>query len=946
MFEIMKQSTEVTDSIKYTNRECLKEIQKIQKKIYFVKSSNIYLSILHIQQILKKRRVLTFKFDVFERNHQKVEEFLLKDEETTLLIECPKKSESNRKFKEFNFNQLQKYHIIIIGTNEDYTNLHYKHNLISIENQDYTFNDLTEETQNHLLEERIVLFQGKCVPLKNLINRECLKHLKAYQLKKLIKNKTDLEISPKEESSLEDFTNYYIQRQLKRYIQIDRKILENNNNNDFVIVLSEEEFQEKCQQKLEKSIHYLKNENETGNLFWQKSKGSISIINEYFLKNEACCMSIGEAEILDQKESLLIISAEPGMGKSTLLEKLVRDSNPDNFLIKIILNNFTKILKQIKENKIKFEEKNSLEFIFENLMERKLSEFEILILKNLSHQNKLYLMFDGIDEVSDYKEQVKFLIKSIRDSCQLKKVFLTTRNNLREELENYFELISFNLNDFGINDQKSFFIKYWQSLNKNLDMSMLTRLAEELILKLESSLTQLISIPLQTKMIADIFYEKLNMVEEFAILKLSNIADLYHEFIETKFNIQFEQKYKYEIARDQDDYEARKKQFYVDHIKYSSQLLFGNVEPQCQNELDEKRIVKFGFIIYFKNKLPIFLHQSYAEYFVALNAFFKIKQNNDYYDKEFKQILRKNENFLVRKFLDNFMYKDESLKVNVGLRQEKTPKTLSKLILSLKNRIFKRDFKTELENCCKENLFYLLKYLIEKKKAKIKKNEQLLIIASDNGHKDIVELLLDKCIDINQTNEYWKRNALHVASEKGHSEIVKLLIDRGIDINLQDIDGSNALHLAFLNDKRDIVELLIEKGIDIRQQNNFGRNALHCASKSCYIEIVKLLIEKGIDINIKDYDKRNALQWASVRGRKATVELLIEKGIDLNEMDKHGDNALNLAIKNGHKEIAILLIEKGVNFGEKNTTGKSAFDLASELGHKEIVELLFEKRVI
>jgi ankyrin repeat protein len=660
-------------------------------------------------------------------------------------------------------------------------------------------------------------------------------------------------------------------------------------------------------------------------------------------------MSIGESEILDQKESLLIISAEPGMGKSTLLEKLVRDSNSDIFLIKIILNNFTKVLKEIKDNKIKLEEKNNLDFIFENLMARKLSEFEILILKNLSQQNKLYLMFDGIDEVSDYKEQVKFLIKSIRDSCQLKKVFLTTRNNLREELENFFELVSFNLNNFGVNDQKSFLTKYWQSLNKNLDMSILTRLAEELILKLESSLMknicQLIGIPIQTKMIADIFYGKLNSVEEFATLKLNNIADLYHEFIETKFNIQFEQKYKYEIARDQDDYEVRKRQFYVDHIKCSNRILFGNVDPQCLNELDEKRLVKFGIIVFFKNKSPIFLHQSYAEYFVALDAFFKIKQNNDYY-KEFKQILRKNENFLVRQFLDNFMYKDQNSKVNVALRGEKSNKILSRLISSIKSRIFKRDFKTELENCCKENLFYLLKYLLEKKKAKIKKNEQLLIIASDNGHKDIVELLLDKGIDINQKSEYWKRNALHVASEKGHSEIVELLIDRGIDINLQDIDGSNALHLAFLNDKRDIVELLIERGIDIRQQNNFGRNALHCASKSCYTEIVKLLLDKGLDINIKDYDKRNALQWASVRGRKSTVELLIEKGIDLNEIDKHGDNALNLAIKNGHKEIAILLIEKGVNFGEKNKTGKSAFDLASELGHEEIVQLLVENGVI
>ena len=60
-----------------------------------------------------------------------------------------------------------------------------------------------------------------------------------------------------------------------------------------------------------------------------------------------------------------------------------------------------------------------------------------------------------------------------------------------------------------------------------------------------------------------------------------------------------------------------------------------------------------------------------------------------------------------------------------------------------------------------------------------------LHLALREGHKETVQLLLEKGIDINQTNKIgW--NALHLASSEGHLEVVKLLIEKGIDINQTD----------------------------------------------------------------------------------------------------------------------------------------------------------------
>ena len=86
--------------------------------------------------------------------------------------------------------------------------------------------------------------------------------------------------------------------------------------------------------KTKKSIHYLKMENDNQNLLWQKSKGSISDLNEYLLKENKNCLSIPEHQILNQNEVILIISSDPGMGKSTILEKLIQDSKADEFFIK------------------------------------------------------------------------------------------------------------------------------------------------------------------------------------------------------------------------------------------------------------------------------------------------------------------------------------------------------------------------------------------------------------------------------------------------------------------------------------------------------------------------------------------------------------------------------------------------------------------------------------
>jgi hypothetical protein len=80
-------------------------------------------------------------------------------------------------------------------------------------------------------------------------------------------------------SNFEQVKNYYMPRKLKRFIKIDKKILDVKN--EFILVYTEENFNETVRQNPEKkNIHYFLKENQ--NLLWQKSCGPISGLNSIF----------------------------------------------------------------------------------------------------------------------------------------------------------------------------------------------------------------------------------------------------------------------------------------------------------------------------------------------------------------------------------------------------------------------------------------------------------------------------------------------------------------------------------------------------------------------------------------------------------------------------------------------------------------------------------------
>ncbi|KAL3490358.1 hypothetical protein BJX62DRAFT_238170 [Aspergillus germanicus] len=63
---------------------------------------------------------------------------------------------------------------------------------------------------------------------------------------------------------------------------------------------------------------------------------------------------------------------------------------------------------------------------------------------------------------------------------------------------------------------------------------------------------------------------------------------------------------------------------------------------------------------------------------------------------------------------------------------------------------------------------------------------------------------------------------IHAASDCGHTDIVQLLLDAGVDVNIPASDGSTPLHYAVQTNRLAVVKLLLQNRASLDQQDVFG----------------------------------------------------------------------------------------------------------------------------
>ena len=148
----------------------------------------------------------------------------------------------------------------------------------------------------------------------------------------------------------------------------------------------------------------------------------------------------------------------------------------------------------------------------------------------------------------------------------------------------------------------------------------------------------------------------------------------------------------------------------------------------------------------------------------------------------------------------------------------------------------------------KENNLEHVKYLISQGadfKIKNINGNDALILATKENNVDIFKYLLLQGADYNVTSPKTKRQAIHIAARQGFLNIMEILLNKGVDINKPSALGESPLMLAIQSHFKPVVKYVIERGADINAKDTSGKTPLDYARKYKNNRIIDYLIEKG-----------------------------------------------------------------------------------------------------
>ena len=126
-------------------------------------------------------------------------------------------------------------------------------------------------------------------------------------------------------------------------------------------------------------------------------------------------------------------------------------------------------------------------------------------------------------------------------------------------------------------------------------------------------------------------------------------------------------------------------------------------------------------------------------------------------------------------------------------------------------------------------------------------------------------------------------SALMIASQNGHTEVVKLLLGKGAQVNMQENSGWSALMIASENGHTEVVKLLLEK---VNMQINYGLSALYLAVKGQHTQSVMVLFQHGAKVSKCDDQGTPLLTKYDI--------------LKIDQCDNRGKTALMYASSNGN----------------------------------------------
>ncbi|XP_069692913.1 uncharacterized protein [Periplaneta americana] len=875
-----------------------------------------------------------------------------------------------------------------------------------------TFNDFNQETQNFLLKTEIN-FQGKSVSLGSFLHT-------GDNLKMAINNDLVCKLIKKQQieigKALTEKIDFYVQRTLIRYIYVDNyKELTRCQTHDHVFAISgmshselrnlvlpydkiipvvewpflfqkldpthsnviefKDYDKEGSFQKLSESyecIHWFHKEGER--LVWKASKGDMTPVYEHI--DTIIWRKYEPKKLTDIDDKVVVIVATPGMGKTTLLTHLaaeMKDCDPSCWIVRVDLNDHSKFLYSIKNN---IDTELCIDIILEFLWKDVLklgngisSEFEHKLFEQSLKEGKVYIMFDGYDEISpSYAEVVSIMLKKLQE-FNVGKLWVTTRPVMRKRLEKTLSTIPFSFQPIRCADQISLLQQVWKKKYPDIRQDVLKNFVTELLQITASSLSdkekELTGIPLQTNMLAEVFEPELYncyKTGKIPLPKTLNVLQLYKKFINKKIDIYYKEKKKTDLTNgfEQDVYDMFRKIFMENHTacgivsvipKEKLKDLQGFQSPDKSFlKKVENGSEKTGVIDDITDGKPHFTHKTFAEYFTA-RWFSKHYSRNR---EMVMDIISAPCYNVVKIIFDRVLARGSALhmavldsdrdRVEQAINATENINTLDKggrtalhLAVSLKNgqkdsedsESFSSFIYTDTEGTTSEH--HITQLLLERNASVNIKDKVLCwtpLQYTDrlNGNFRLVGMLLQYGAnprDISKSKMMLIKNNVEenikVAIKQGYIELITWMIEFGFDVNLK-LPCDNC-----------------------RISNRYS-TVFHESILCEQLEVARILIDNGANVDMRDCEGNTALHLAAKEGKLQAVTFLLKNKSDFNLLNENRDTPLHVATRSGKLEVVQCLVESGASIisGDKDATGRTALHVAANQNNLDIVKYLYE----
>ncbi|XP_022823078.1 uncharacterized protein LOC111354039 [Spodoptera litura] len=448
-----------------------------------------------------------------------------------------------------------------------------------------------------------------------VINKESGHLIKTDTLRKVINNVKIQIGQPLTNPSYTTVSDFYINQWLGRHISLKLNIedmpgmyiipntfksyeLPQETTDIIAILESEKEFDDLCAEFDNYNIHWFVGTNKNSNsIVWKKTRGKLERLLKYidrdFEENGSSNQPIQPQTLKDIAEKVVVINAEPGMGKSTFLTHLAIQTKlkyPNLWISKINLSDHVDQFSQWKQNKKDVNMEEVVKFLYkiflnkvddgttkrkydwdqvfcDNILvdasnkicfqpsdnEKELVDLDLLEINLFNHfynNNQVALLFDGFDEICpDYADEVLHMLRILKSS-NVAHLWVTSRSyNVLEQLESVLGTFSFTLLPLGRAEQLSFLEKIWSVKLALWDAQHNVKNSVSYfynIINITLNLSSFTNSPLNLYMVSEIFKDFFRyfydpMVKKFSnfymqkVMETFNLIFLYETFVEMKF---------------------------------------------------------------------------------------------------------------------------------------------------------------------------------------------------------------------------------------------------------------------------------------------------------------------------------------------------------------------------------------------------------------------------